>query len=153
MNPECSTTVINPLLSVAERQEANIQRAKLVAATTNELCELFCLEPGHAREVFEPACVRHGNTHYPNLYDRAQVCELLSEWNGKEIGYPFEPLLRPKKVRALLAELGTPRSAVTIWRLEQKGMLVPMRIRTALRYHSADVLRVSESLKLWTRNG
>jgi hypothetical protein len=151
MNTETNPSQNSPLLSYVEQQEAQLASTKLAAASLKELATTFALDPNHARHVFRPACIRRGVPGYPSLYDRAVVCELLETWNGRDLGYPLWPLIRQKRALRMLAELGTPRSSVTLWRLAKQGLITPVRINTALRYSPAEIEGVSNSLQRWSR--
>ncbi len=151
MNIEPNTSPKPSLLSFAEQQEAQIASSKLVLATTKEICKQFSLDESHSRTVFKEARIRAGTPRKPSLYDRAMVCEILSQMNGREIGYPVEPLLNQAQAIRLLNELGTPRKKGTFRRLEEQEILIPIRIHTALRYRPKDVIEASKSLKRWSR--
>lgn len=124
------------LAQLARQEEAQVNTLR-TGVRTSELRELFGLCRHSVGRLFKSALIVRGRE---NIYSRAGIVELLSSWNGREVGFPFAPLMDEKQASQYLDGLGLPRSvsALQKWRTRGEGPKAT-RVGTVVRYSVEDL--------------
>jgi hypothetical protein len=108
-----STDPMESLAAAAALKAARQRVAVREAVTTWQLAQLLNTSLT-IRVNFRPAMIRDGVAYRPALYSRSGIVDLLSEFSGRTVAFPTEPLMTAEEASAFLLTQGVRLSAASI---------------------------------------
>lgn len=130
-----------------EMDAAGARREALKSgARLSELMALFRISDQTARTLFASTVRIEGRPGRESIFSRAEIVELLAEWNGRAVPFPTEPYWTTREAAEFL---GMPIATLTWNRTRRASEQSPRFIRvgpTLIRYALDDVYQYALGL-------